>query len=267
MGKKTDPNSKKLIWTTAKPPVFGRTSAANIIRNVPGPTPLARRTTDKASAWNLFINEIMVTNMVLHTNQRISNIIEKLPEEYLQSSKVPYIREIDEIEMRSFVGLWMVRDVLHQDLDDVTSLWSHELVHPINSATMSKNRFKFLMSVLSFDEHSTRVQRWQHEQFNENCAKVRIPSEFVAIDETLYSYRGNIGFRQYNPSKPAKYGLLYRSVSDSVCRYTYFSLQYAGKPHGPPNEFYVNSVDGYTILVTLLMDYRGMLICRGEIFP
>ena len=58
---------------------------------------------------------------------------------------------------------------------------------------------------------------------------MRCPSALLAVDETLYPYMGHIGFKQYNPQKPAKYGLLYRSLCDSTVTYTYFSLAYAGK--------------------------------------
>ena len=35
---------------------------------------------------------------------------------------------------------------------------------------------------------------------------------YLAIDETLYPYRGHINFKQYNQLKPAKYGMLYHSL-------------------------------------------------------
>ena len=68
-------------------------------------------------------------------------------------------------------------------------------------------------------------------------------------DETLYPYRGHIGFKKYNPQKPAKYGLLYRSLCDSTVTYTYFSLAYAGKPEvvgGNGAKFYITGTDEYT---------------------
>ena len=37
---------------------------------------------------------------------------------------------------------------------------------------------------------------------------------FVIVDEKLYPYRGKIEIKQYIPSKPAKYGLLYRNLYD-----------------------------------------------------
>ena len=77
---------------------------------------------------------------------------------------------------------------------------------------------------------------------NENNVRRRNPSELLAIDETLYPYRGTIGFKQYNPSKPA-------SLCDYVTTYTYSSLPYAGKPgvtEGAASMYYVTRTDEYT---------------------
>ena len=99
---------------------------------------------------------------------------------------------------------------------------------------MQRQRFTFLMRVISFDDYKTRKDRWQSDKFCPfreffeavNCSflKLRKPSAHLAIDETLYPYRGRIGFKQYNPSKPAKYGLLFRSLCDSNVQYMYFCL-------------------------------------------
>ena len=59
---------------------------------------------------------------------------------------------------------------------------------------------------------------------------MRHPSPLLAFDETLYWYLGHIGVQQYNPNKPAKYGLLYRNLCDSSIPYTCYILPYAGKP-------------------------------------
>ena len=45
---------------------------------------------------------------------------------------------------------------------------------------------------------------------------MRSTPPYVAIDETLYPYSGSIIIKQYNPSKPAKYRLLYHSLCDAV---------------------------------------------------
>ena len=61
----------------------------------------------------------------------------------------------------------------------------------------------------------------QHFVFHQNI---------LPFDETLYAYRGMVKLKQYNPKKPARYGFLYQSISDSVVPYTYFTLLHAGKP-------------------------------------
>ena len=87
------------------------------------------------------------------------------------------------------------------------------------------------------------------EKVNENNPKWRYPSPHLATDETLYPCRSQIGFKQYNPSKPAKYGLLYRSLCDSSVQYTYYSLLYAGKPDdltGDAGKYYITGTDQYS---------------------
>ena len=85
---------------------------------------------------------------------------------------------------------------------------------------------------------------------NVNNARARYPFFYLDIDETLYPYRGHIGFKQYNPNKPSKYGLLYRSLCDGSLPYTYYSLPYAGKPENLNEnlykKYYVSGTDEYT---------------------
>ena len=63
----------------------------------------------------------------------------------------------------------------------------------------------------------------------------------------MYPYHGRTGFRQYNPSKPAKYGLLCHSLCDATVPYTYFSVPYAVKPEVLNKE---NSATSYNVTGT-----------------
>ena len=72
---------------------------------------------------------------------------------------------------------------------------------------MSLNLFSFITRFLQFDGRSTREERKKSDKFacfgdsfkkvNENKAKARYPNPYLAIDETLYPYRGLISFKQY----------------------------------------------------------------------
>ena len=47
-----------------------------------------------------------------------------------------------------------------------------------------------------------------------------IPNDYLSLDETCYPMKTYIGFNQFNPSKPVKYGLLFKSINSA--RYSYF---------------------------------------------
>ena len=82
---------------------------------------------------------------------------------------------------------------------------------------------------------------------------------FVSVDETLYPYRGKTRIKQYNLSKPATYGLLYRSLSYAEVPYTYFTLPHNGKPDSPDNEYYVTRTDEHTkYLVNNFLRYNKL---------
>ena len=81
--------------------------------------------------------------------------------------------------------------------------------------------------------------------FNGNCCKHPVPQDYLSLDETLYPISNTIGFKQYNPSKPAKHGLLFKSWNDSRYSYTYNLLLYAGKPIELPSSRYIAGSENY----------------------
>ena len=59
---------------------------------------------------------------------------------------------------------------------------------------------------------------------------VLAPGNYLSLDETLYSMRMQILFKQFNPSKLAKYGLLFKYVNAARYPYNFISSPYSGKP-------------------------------------
>ena len=152
-------------------------------------------------------------------------------------------------------------------------IWYHESLKDIFVASLSWKRFSFLVW---FDDKTTRPERWNldrlacirdiFQDINKRNASVRYPLPFLAVDETLYPYRGRIGIKQYNPTKPAKYGLLYRSLCNAVVPYTYFTHPYSGKPSQINEEswkYYVKWTDEYTkYLVNGTSEYTSFSGCN-----
>ena len=54
-----------------------------------------------------------------------------------------------------------------------------------------------------------------------------------------------IVFRQYNPKKLHKYGLLHKSINDSRFPFTYKATPYAGKPENGNGSYYICETEDY----------------------
>ena len=262
----TSRDKKTIIsWKTTQTTV-GRAPQRNIIRGTPGASRLARHANDPLKAWELFITGGMIEAVTNFTNKKIDEFLEKFQDLLQSSNKYSHYKQTTNNEIRAFFGILYFRGALKLNLRKTDEIFYHRSSPDIFAATMNAMRFKFLRRFIEFDDFTTRPERWQSDKFaafrefleelNKNCAKMRVPSEYLSIDETLYPYRGNVRIRQYNPSKPARYGLLYRSISDARVPYTYYSIGYAGKPEGVPNKYYISSTDGYTrFLVDSLKEY------------
>ena len=101
--------------------------------------------------------------------------------------------------------------------------------------------------------------------FNDNCSKHLVPEDFLSKEKSLYSTRVKIGFKQFNPSKPAKYGVIIKSIN--FARYTYMVLTHAccGKPK---HELFVHWVCGTEAVVNDLVihfyDLQGRNITETD---
>ena len=225
------------------------------MQNKPGPRNAARSVADPIEFFNLFIPDSLIDSIIKFTNSRISTFQKQFPE----LAQVSANRLIDLDEIKSYFGILYLRAALKQNQRDSHSIWYHESSCLVFPATMSLNRFSFITCFLQFDDRSIREERKKYNKFfcfrvffekaNEKNAKARYRSPYLATDETLYPYRGHTNFKQYNPSKPAKYGMLYCSLRDSSVQCTYFTLPYAGKPedlNNEANKFYLTGTDEYS---------------------
>ena len=95
---------------------------------------------------------------------------------------------------------------------------------------MPLHSFKFICHLITFDNKKIQNDRWKTDKFaclrelfeeiNGKNLRMRHPSLLLAIDETFYPYCEHIGFKQHNPNKSPKYGLLYRSLYYSSISHT-----------------------------------------------
>ena len=127
--------------------------------------------------------------------------------------------------------------------------------HYAFGAIMSKNRFKFLLSHITFDNHIDCENNWPTDRFatmrpvwellNSNLGKYVASSEYLTTNETLCPVQHQIAFRQCNPNKPHKYGVLLKLLNDARFPYPYKALPYAAKPTAGDGPFYISSTADY----------------------
>ena len=136
---------------------------------------------------------------------------------------------------------------------------------------MSLNRFQFSCWFIGFNDGLIREERFDNyvcikdffEEVNTNFVSMWIPSVYLAIDETLYLYRGRIGIKQCDPSKPAKYRALDCILCNAKVRYTYYSLPYASKSDKQGNTASKYSVTGTDEYMTYLVTNTSQCVSLG----
>ena len=155
--KAKDPRKNKdYKWETVFN-VEGRTGRENVIPNRPGPRVRARQAESLTDLFSGYITEEMVILVRDCTNAKISKIKETKPE-ISESDKHTYLKETTNEEIRAFFGLLFIRGALKQNLRSTNKLFHHKSSNSCFKATMSLNRFKFLVATMQFDNSEDRQE-------------------------------------------------------------------------------------------------------------
>lgn len=221
-------------------------------RNQPATTPPRLRTgivkgngrqaRTAKDAWDLFITPAMIDHIVKHTNQKAEENRKKYKRADRRDATYG---DVDAEEMLAFFGLLYLAGVHKESHTNLNQLWATNGTGiELFQLVMSKERFRFLVRSLRFDDITTRDTRKKRdklaairdifEMFRRNCMDNYEPGEFVACDEMLEKFRGLCPFRQYIPRKPGRYGLKVQACCDVRDTYVYNLEPYAGtQPAGP----------------------------------
>ena len=151
-------------------------------------------------------------------------------------------------EVLALIGMIYMRGFLEQAHQSTIAMFNEIFGNRVFSATKSRNIFNILIAHILFDDHITHSTPWQHnrfaefckifEEFNKNCGKFLVPNDYLSQDVTLYPTKTQISFKQFNPSKPAKYGMLYKSINACSYPFTFSTVVYPAKPKAEPTSCY-----------------------------
>lgn len=230
------------------PPATSRTRSSNIVTVRPGAKGPAVNTPPRtpSEAFSLFFTEEILNEILEHTNAKITET------SFSYGPTASYVEHVDMIELKAFLGLLILAGVFKSNHEDTRSLFAADGTgRNIFRGVMSEQRFLFLLSVLRFDDQTTRRNRIDngdklaaiskiYEIFNANCTNNYSCSEYAVVDEMLVGFRGRCNFRQYIKSKPKKYGIKIMCLCDSKTHYLLNSFVYTGKTTEPnPNKLSV----------------------------
>lgn len=148
--------------------------------------------------------------------------------------------------MQAYIGLLILAGVFKSNNEATSSLWDGEMGRAIFRATMPLKMFQRLSRVIRFDDKRTRDARRQTDKLApiremwdkwvERLPLMYNPGLNVTVDECLVGFRGWCPFKQYMPSKPAKYGIKIWTACDAESSYSWNMQVYTGKPAGVQHE-------------------------------
>ena len=200
-----------------------------------------------------FITHEMLADVLHHTNKKIDSLFAKFPADFNKDFKYSFGKEVSEKELKAFIGLFLFRGLYKLNTMGIRKLFYDSYEPPMFSAGMSRNRFAFILHSSSFYDESTHAERWKKdrftviheffENFNNQCMLVLAPGDYLSLDGTLYLIRTQMSFKQFKPSKPAKYGLLFKSVNATRYPYIFISSPYSRKHTEEGGQYYIQGTE------------------------
>lgn len=196
----------------------------------PGPTLYAQaRVRCIETAFELFFTKDMLEKIVRMTN--------------LQGQKTASDWRILTVqELQCYIGLLLLAGLFRSRHEATSSLWNSKTGRPMFVAAMSHHRFRDINRILRFDDKLNRPQRHHHTKlspisdiwnsWNFRLQKNFYPGREICVGEQLIEFRGHCSFRQYMPSKPARYGIKVWALCDVKTTYAWKMEVYSGKPPG-----------------------------------
>ena len=189
--------------------------------------------------YRLYLSDDLVEHFVTETNRYASQTIVTIGPQK-QFTRLKKWREADSPEMKKFIGLVLLTGLVTKP--SIESYWSTLpiLYTPIFSQIMPRNRFQALLRFWHCNDNSHEPARNSPNRdrlfkirplvthLQEKFQLVYTPDKFVAVDESLLLWKGQLVFKQYIPLKRARFGIKLFNVCEDT-GYTYKFHIYTGK--------------------------------------
>ena len=144
---------KDFTWSRT-PPKVARARRENITVRLPGCVDEAKNANTPHDAFSLFISADILNIILTHTDQKIHYYL------FNFTGKIQkWMRQTSLDELHVVIGLLIYGEVFESSHKHIESLYKMDgtgrLIFPV---VMAKNRFRFLLSMIRFDDKATRTE-------------------------------------------------------------------------------------------------------------
>ena len=187
--------------------------------------------------FQLFWDQAMWDRLVEETNHYAEQERRKNP----PGPRAPNWREVDERSMKVFIGLCLCMGILR--LPCRNDYW-RRMKHPFQTNFgyyMSRDRFNLIWRYLHLQNNEAPPPpvpdklvkvRWYLEYLNTKFTELYVIDNHASIDESTIKFKGRLGFRQYMPAKPTKWGIKLWSMCEALTGYLSRFQIYTGREAG-----------------------------------
>ncbi|XP_052818115.1 piggyBac transposable element-derived protein 4-like [Mya arenaria] len=147
---------------------------------------------------------------------------------------------VDKPTMKAFVGLTFVMGILR--LPARNDFWrtSKRMFTTSFNSIMPRDRFNLIWHYLHLTDNQQpqetpdklRKIRPMMTYLNDKFMNAYTPYGNVTVDESMVKFKGRLGFRQYLPSKPIKWGIKLWALAESTTGYLHRFQIYTGREEG-----------------------------------
>ncbi|XP_068204005.1 uncharacterized protein [Palaemon carinicauda] len=197
----------KTVWHSDPNPRLPSIVKTSIEKGAP--TIVTQSATSASDMFSLFLDDTMLAEVCLHTNDKMNAIREQFSATYSAT-----FRDVNLMEMKAFIGILLFSGIKRDNYVATEEMWSPVCGCPFYRSVMSERRFSFILRCLRFDDSNTRNVRKQNDRFAHirklwdsvihKCIVNYRPGPHVTVDEQLLAFRGHCLFRMFIPNKPAK---------------------------------------------------------------
>lgn len=178
----------------------------------------------------------MWDRLVQETNLYATQEREKNP----PPPSAPKWTAVNKNEMKAFIGLCFAMGVMR--MPTKSDYWKQNkwIFTTSFGKVMPRDRFMQIWRYLHLQNNAEQPQRpdklwkirWFVDFLNEKFKELYVPYDNATVDESMIKFKGRLGFRQYLPAKPTKWGVKVWSLAESDTGYLHCFQVYTGREEG-----------------------------------